>query len=96
LLLATKLDNMSLNLFESLVENSSRTEIEDRSRTLENQGNRAYIPETPRKKVKYKRKATSSPLKEQLKEQLENKSITYFLYLAKNAIDSALKAEKES
>ena len=64
LLLATKLDNMSLNPFESLAENSFRTEIEDRPKTLENQGNRAYIPETPRKKAKYKRKATSPPLKE--------------------------------
>jgi hypothetical protein len=64
LFLATKLDNMSLNLFESLVENSFRMEIEDRPKTPENQGNRAYIPETLRKKVKYKRKVTSPPLKE--------------------------------
>jgi hypothetical protein len=65
LLLATKLDNMSSNLFESLG-NSSRTEteMEDRLKILENQGNRAYIPETPRKKAKYKRKVTSPPLKE--------------------------------
>ena len=92
LLLATKLDNMSLNLFESLAEDSSRTETEDRPKTPENQGKRAYIPETPRKKAKYKRKATSPPAKE----QPENKSTTYFLYLAKNAIESALKAEKDS
>jgi hypothetical protein len=57
---------MSPNPFESLAENSSRTEIEDRPKTPENQGNRAYIPETPRKKAKYKRKATSPPSKEQL------------------------------
>jgi hypothetical protein len=65
LLLATKLDNMSPNPFESLG-NSSRTEteMEDRPKTPENQGNRAYIPETPRKKAKYKRKATSPPSKE--------------------------------
>src|SRR5450432_31756 len=87
---------MSPNPFESLAENSSRTETEDRPKTPENQGNRAYIPETPRKKAKYKRKATSPPSKEQSKEQPENKSTTYFLYMAKNAIDSALKAEKES
>jgi hypothetical protein len=55
---------MSLNLFESLVENSSKTEIKDRPKTPENQGNRAYIPETPRKKAKYKRKATSPFLKD--------------------------------
>src|SRR5450432_1586861 len=87
---------MSPNPFKSLAENSSRTETEDRPKTPENQGNRAYIPETPRKKAKYKRKATSPPSKEQSKEQPENKSTTYFLYVAKNAIDSALKAEKES
>jgi hypothetical protein len=98
LLLATKLDNISPNPFESLVENSSRTETEteDRPKTPENQGNRAYIPETPRKKAKYKRKATSPPSKEQSKEQPENRSTTYFLYLAKNTIDSALKIKKES
>jgi hypothetical protein len=98
LLLATKLDNISPNPFESLAGNSSRTETdtEDRPKTPENQGNRAYIPETPRKKAKYKRKVTSPPSKEQSKEQSENKSTTYFLYLAKNTIDSALKAEKES
>jgi hypothetical protein len=66
--------------------------MEDHPKTPENQGNRAYIPETPRKKAKYKRKVTSPPLKEQSK----NKSTTYFLYLVKNAIESALKAEKES
>jgi hypothetical protein len=38
--------------------------MEDRPKILENQDNRAYIPETPRKKVKYKRKVTSPPLKE--------------------------------
>jgi hypothetical protein len=70
--------------------------MEDRPKTPENQGNRAYIPETPRKKAKYKRKVTSPPLKEQSKEQSKNKSTTYFLYLVKNAIESALKAEKES
>jgi hypothetical protein len=69
LLLATKLDNISPNLFESLRNNSkTETEIEDRPKTPENQGNRAYIPETPRKKIKYKRKVTSPPLKEQSKE----------------------------
>src|SRR5450432_3322417 len=87
---------MSPNPFESLAENSSRTETEDRPKTPENQGNRAYIPETRRKKAKYKRKATSPPSKEQPQKQPENKRTTYFLYLAKNAIDSALKAEKES
>src|SRR5450432_2064101 len=92
LLLATKLDKMSLNPFESLAEASSRTETENRPKTPQNQGNRAYIPETPRKKAKYKRKATSPPSKE----QSENKSTTYFLYLAKNAIESALKVEKDS
>jgi hypothetical protein len=88
---------MSPNPFESLG-NSSRTEteIEDRPKTPENQGNRAYIPETPRKKAKYKRKVTSPPSKEQSKEQSKNKNTTYFLHLAKNAIESALKAEKES
>src|SRR5450432_4392669 len=96
LLLATKLDNMSPNPFESLAENSSKTETEDRPKTPENQGNRAYIPETLRKKAKYKRKATSPPLKEQLKQQPKNKSIIYFFYVARNAIDSALKVEKES
>jgi hypothetical protein len=64
LLLAIKLDKMLLNLFESLAEVSSRTETENRPKTPKNQGNRAYIPETPRKKVKYKRKVTSPPLKE--------------------------------
>jgi hypothetical protein len=64
LLLATKLDNISLNLFESLAENNYKIKIKKRSKTPENQGNRAYIPETPRKKAKYKRKATSSPSKE--------------------------------
>jgi hypothetical protein len=92
LLLATKLDKMSPNPFESLAESSSRTETENRPKTPKSQGNRAYIPETPRKKAKYKRKATSPPSKE----QVENKSTTYFLYLAKNAIESALKAEKET
>jgi hypothetical protein len=91
LLLATKLDKMLLNLFESLAESSSRTEIENRPKTPKSQRNRAYIPETLRKKTKYKRKATSPPSKE----QVENKSTTYFLYLAKNTIESALKAEKE-
>jgi hypothetical protein len=55
---------MLSNLFESLAEASFRTEIENRPKIPKNQGNRAYIPETPRKKVKYKRKATSPPLKE--------------------------------
>jgi hypothetical protein len=63
LLLATKLDKILSNLFESLAEASSRTETENRPKTPKNQGNRAYIPETPRKKVKYKRKATSPSLK---------------------------------
>jgi hypothetical protein len=92
LLLATKLDKISSNPFESLAEASSRTETENRPETPKNRGNKAYIPETPRKKAKYKRKATSPPAKE----QSENKSTTYFLYLTKNAIESALKAEKKS
>jgi hypothetical protein len=92
LLLAIKLNKILLNLFESLAEASSRKKIKDRLKTLENHENRAYIPETPRKKAKYKRKTTSPPLKE----QSENKSITYFLYLARNTIESALKIEKES
>jgi hypothetical protein len=64
LLLATKLDKILSNLFESLAETSSRTEIENRPETPKNRGNKAYIPETPRKKAKYKRKATSPPAKE--------------------------------
>jgi hypothetical protein len=92
LLLATKLDKISPNPFESLAESSSRTETENRPKTPKSQGNRAYIPETLRKKAKYKRKVTSPPSKK----QIENKSTTYFLYLAKNAIESALKAEKET
>lgn len=87
---------MSLNPFECLGEASSSSEDRERPKTPENQGNRAYIPETPRKKLKSKRKATSPPPKERSKEQSENKSTTYYLYLAKNAIDEALKAEKES
>jgi hypothetical protein len=55
---------MSSNLFESLAEGSSRTEIENRPETPKNRGNKAYIPETPRKKAKYKRKVTSPPVKE--------------------------------
>jgi hypothetical protein len=64
LLLATKLNKILLNPFESLAEASSRTEIENRPETLKNRGNKAYIPETPRKKAKYKRKVTSPPIKE--------------------------------
>jgi hypothetical protein len=52
------------NLFESLAESSSRTETENRFKTPKSQGNRAYIPETLRKKAKYKRKVTSPPSKE--------------------------------
>jgi hypothetical protein len=63
LLLATKLDKILLNLFESLAETSSRTETENRPETFKNRGNKAYIPETLRKKAKYKRKATSPPTK---------------------------------
>jgi hypothetical protein len=92
LLLGIKLDKMLLNLFESLAEASFRTEIENRPETPKNRGNKTYIPETPRKKAKYKRKVTSPPSKE----QSENKSAMYFLYLVKNAIESTLKAEKES
>jgi hypothetical protein len=55
---------MSSNPFESLAEASSRTETENRPETPKNRGNKAYIPETPRKKAKYKRKATSPPAKE--------------------------------
>jgi hypothetical protein len=55
---------MSLNPFKSLIESSFKTKIEDRLKTPENQGNRAYIPETLRKKAKYKRKVISPPVKE--------------------------------
>ena len=64
LLLATKLDKISSNPFESLAEASSRTETKNRPETPKNRGNKAYIPETPRKKAKYKRKATSPSVKE--------------------------------
>jgi hypothetical protein len=64
LLLATKLDRITPNLFKSLAEESSGIKIEERLKTPENQRNRVYIPETLRKKVKYKRKATSPPPKE--------------------------------
>jgi hypothetical protein len=83
---------MSLNPFECLGEASTNTEDKERPKTLENQGNRAYIPETPRKKLKSKRKATSPPPKE----QLNDKSTTYYLSLAKIAIELAIKAEKET
>jgi hypothetical protein len=63
-LLVTKLDRILSNSFESLIKASSRTEIENDSKIPETQGNRAYIPETLRKKTKYKRKATSPLLKE--------------------------------
>jgi hypothetical protein len=82
---------MSPNPFECLTEADSGTETEERPKTPENQGNRAYIPETPRKKLKSKRKATSPPSKE----QPNAKSITYYLSLAKITIELAIKAEKE-
>jgi hypothetical protein len=83
---------MSPNPFECLGEASSNTENKERPKTPENQGNKAYIPETPRKKLKSKRKATSPPPKE----QPNAKSTTYYLSLAKMAIELAIKAEKET
>jgi hypothetical protein len=83
---------MSPNPFECLEEASTNIEDKERSKTPENQGNRAYILETPRKKLKSKRKATSPPPKE----QPNDKSIIYYLSLAKIAIKLAIKAEKET
>jgi hypothetical protein len=73
---------MSLNLFECLEEASSNTENKERPKTPENQKNKTYIPETPRKKLKSKRKTTSPPPKE----QSNAKSTTYYLSLAKITI----------
>jgi hypothetical protein len=64
LLLAIKLNKMILNPFKSLIKESSGIKIEERPKTKENQRNKVYIPEILRKKIKYKRKATSPPLKE--------------------------------
>ena len=83
---------MSPNPFECLAEASSRTGMENRPKTPENQRDMEYTQETPRKKAKGKRRATSPPPKE----QPETKSTTYYLYQAKKAIELALKAEKES
>jgi hypothetical protein len=83
---------MSLNSFECLGEASSNTENRERSKIPENQRNKTYIPETPRKKLKSKRKTTNPPSKE----QPNAKSITYYLSLAKIAIELAIKAEKET
>jgi hypothetical protein len=82
---------MSLNPFECLREASSNTENKERPKTPENQRNKAYIPEKPRKKLKSTRKATSPPPKE----QPNAKSTTYYLSLAKVTIELAIKAEKE-
>jgi hypothetical protein len=82
---------MSPNPFKCLGETNSGTENGERPKTPENQGNRAYIPETPRKKLKSKRKATSPPPKE----QPNTKSTTYYLSLAKMVIELAIKTQKE-
>jgi hypothetical protein len=82
---------MSPNPFECLGEANSNIKDRERPKTPENQRNKAYIPETPRKKLNSKRKATSPPPKE----QLNAKSTIYYLSLAKITIELAIKAEKE-
>ena len=91
---------MSPNPFECLtdarparmeeMEEEIEMEIEN-SKTPENRDKRTYFPESPRKKLKAKRKATS-PLPKELTPQ---KTATYYLSLAGKAIESAIKAEKE-
>jgi hypothetical protein len=84
---------MLLSPFEFLAEASLGliTGATENPKIPQNQGNYAYIPETPRKKLKGKRKATGPPPKE----QPNAKTAIFYLALARKAIESALRVEKE-
>ena len=81
------------NPFECLADAASSREDTEMEvpKTPENRDKRAYIPESPRKKLRAKRKAASPPPKE----STLKKTATYYLSLAKKVIESAIKAEKE-
>jgi hypothetical protein len=85
---------MSLNPFECLKKVNTNIKNKERLKILENQnqGNKTYIPETLRKKLKSKRKVINLLFKE----QSNDKSIIYYLFLTKIIIELAIKAEKET